>query len=50
MFLLENSIVIWNIATKDALCGSQACLNSVGPVYALTFSRGCDDIVVTAGK
>lgn len=46
----DNSIVIWNIATKDALCGSQACLNSVGPVYALTFSRGCDDIVVTAGK
>lgn len=44
------SVVIWDVAQKEALCGSQAAMQSAGPVYTLAFSRTRDDILVTGGE
>jgi len=47
---LVHSVVIWDIARKEAVCGSQAAMQSAGPVYTLAFSRHRDDILVTGGE
>ena len=47
---LCRSVVIWDIAGKEAVCGSQAAMTSAGPVYALTFCRNRDDIFITGGE
>ena len=47
---LVCSVVIWDIARKEAVCGSQAAMQSAGPVYTLAFSRHRDDILVTGGE
>lgn len=44
------SVVIWNLETKDALCGSPAAMQSVGPAYCLAFANSRDDLFVTGGK
>ena len=44
------SVVIWDIAQKEAVCGSQAAMQSAGPVYTLAFSKTRDDILVTGGE
>ena len=47
---LHCSVVIWDIARKEAVCGSQAAMTSAGPVYALAFCQNRDDIFVTGGE
>jgi hypothetical protein len=44
------SVVIWDIAGKEAICGSQASMQSAGPVYALAFCKCSDDLLVTGGE
>lgn len=44
------SVVIWDIAGKEAICGSQAAMQSAGPVYALAFCKCSDDLLVTGGE
>ncbi len=45
-----SSIVIWDIANKEAVCGSLASMQSTGPVLSLSFSKTRDDLLVTGGK
>ena len=47
---LPCSVVIWDLEKKEAVCGSQAAMQSTGPVYTLSFSRCRDDILVTGGE
>ena len=44
------SVVIWDIAKKEAVCGSQAAMQSAGTVYALAFCSCRDDVFVTGGE
>ena len=44
------SVVIWDLDKKEAVCGSQAAMQSAGPVYALAFCKTRDDLFVTGGK
>lgn len=44
------SVVIWDVERKEAVCGSQAAMQSAGPVYALAFCHQRDDIFVTGGE
>ena len=44
------SVVIWDLEKKEAVCGSQAAMQSAGPVYALAFCNTRDDLFVTGGK
>ena len=48
--LFWSSVVIWDLARKEALCGSPACMQSAGPVYALAYSRHDDNVFVTGGE
>lgn len=48
--LMSPSVVIWNLETRDALCGSPAAMQSVGPAYCLAFANSRDDLFVTGGK
>lgn len=48
--LFLSSVVIWDLARKEALCGSPACMQSAGPVYALAYSRHDDNVFVTGGE
>lgn len=42
--------MIWDLDKKEAVCGSQAAMQSAGPVYALAFCKTRDDLFVTGGK
>lgn len=44
------SVVIWDLDKKEAVCGSQAAMQSAGPVYALAYCNTRDDLFVTGGK
>lgn len=44
------SVVLWNVAAKDALCGSPAQLESSGITYCLACASTTDDMFVTAGR
>jgi WD40 repeat protein len=46
----DNSVVIWDLEKKEAVCGSQAAMQSAGPVYALAFCNTRDDLFVTGGN
>jgi hypothetical protein len=43
-------VVIWDLEKKEAVCGSQAAMQSAGPVYALAFCNTRDDLFVTGGN
>ncbi|XP_003466261.1 cilia- and flagella-associated protein 52 isoform X1 [Cavia porcellus] len=46
----DGSVVVWNIAKRDAICGSPAAGLNVGNATSLVFSRCRDEIFVTAGN
>lgn len=46
----DGSIVIWNLSTGDALCGSPATMQSAGPAYAIAFANKSDYLFVTGGE
>ena len=50
MWCILCSVVIWDVGAKEAVCGSQAAMQSAGPVYALAFSKQRDDMFVTGGE
>ncbi|XP_065900088.1 cilia- and flagella-associated protein 52-like [Dysidea avara] len=45
----DGSVVIWNLSTGDALCGSPATMQSAGPAYAIAFANQTDYLFVTGG-
>ena len=44
------SVVVWNVATGDAICGSPAQVNSAGMTHTVCYANNSDDIFVTGGK
>ena len=48
--MLLCSVVLWNVAAKDAVCGAPAQLASSGITYCLACANTTDDMFVTAGR
>ncbi|XP_070842614.1 cilia- and flagella-associated protein 52 [Chaetodon trifascialis] len=46
----DGSIVVWNIETKQAICGSPASAHSAGHCLTLQYSNTNDNIFVSAGS
>ncbi|XP_076585608.1 cilia- and flagella-associated protein 52 [Chaetodon auriga] len=46
----DGSIVVWNIETKQAICGSPASAHSAGHCLTVQYSNTNDDIFVSAGS
>lgn len=46
----DGSIVVWNIETKQAICGSPATAHSAGHCLTVKYSNNNDDIFVSAGS
>ncbi|XP_023119492.2 cilia- and flagella-associated protein 52 [Amphiprion ocellaris] len=46
----DGSIVVWNIETKQAICGSPASAQSSGHCLAVQYSNTNDNIFVSAGS
>jgi len=44
------SVVLWNVAAKDAVCGAPAQLSSSGVTYCLVCASTTDDMFFTAGR
>ncbi|KAE8299976.1 Cilia- and flagella-associated protein 52 [Larimichthys crocea] len=45
----DGSIVVWNIETKQAICGSPASAHSAGHCLTVQYSNKSDNIFVSAG-
>jgi len=50
MLWLSHSVVLWNIATREAVCGSPAQALSSGLTHAVAYSNTSDDVFITGGK
>lgn len=46
----DNSVVIWDIAKKEAICGSPAAVPSSGTSYVVAFSNNNDELFITGGN
>ncbi len=46
----DGSVVVWNVQTKESICGSPAQHKSAGITYCMSASRDNDNIFFTAGK
>jgi WD40 repeat protein len=46
----DGSVVVWNIAKKEAVCGSPAQAPSSGLTHTLVFANTSDDVFITGGK
>ncbi|XP_040002549.1 cilia- and flagella-associated protein 52 isoform X1 [Xiphias gladius] len=46
----DGSIVVWNIETKQAICGSPASAHSAGHCLTVQYSNTDDNIFVSAGS
>ncbi|XP_075256467.1 cilia- and flagella-associated protein 52-like [Convolutriloba macropyga] len=45
----DRSVVVWDLETKEAICGSAAALASAGLVTCLKYSNKDDDTFITGG-
>jgi len=46
----DGSVVIWDVAKKEAICGAPAAVLSAGTSYCVAFANGSNDIFVTGGN
>ncbi|KAK1163716.1 cilia- and flagella-associated protein 52-like [Acipenser oxyrinchus oxyrinchus] len=46
----DGSVVVWNVAKGEAVCGSPASAPSAGNCLTVKFSNNNDDIFITAGS
>ncbi|KAM6971925.1 cilia- and flagella-associated protein 52 [Aplochiton taeniatus] len=46
----DGSIVVWNIESKEAICGSPASAHSAGHCLTIKYSNHNDDLFVSAGN
>ena len=46
----DNSVVIWNLQKKEAICGAPAAVPSSGTSYVVAFSNNNDELFVTGGN
>lgn len=47
---VNYSVVVWNIETKQAICGSPAQVKSAGCTYTVAYANCNDYIFATGGK
>jgi WD40 repeat protein len=45
----DRSVVVWDLETNEAICGSTAALASSGHVTCLTYSHHDDNVFITGG-
>nr|CAB3267684.1 WD repeat-containing protein 16-like [Phallusia mammillata] len=45
----DNSVVVWNLQTAEAVCGSPAAVQSAGTTFTVKYASNSDDLFVTAG-
>jgi hypothetical protein len=48
--IIKKSIVVWNVATKEPICGSPAQHKSAGVTYCLAASSDNDNSFYSAGR
>ena len=48
--LFTTRLVVWDLETKEPVCGCAAAMTSAGMVHALAFSKCRDDIILTGGE
>nr|XP_033817632.1 cilia- and flagella-associated protein 52 [Geotrypetes seraphini]XP_033817633.1 cilia- and flagella-associated protein 52 [Geotrypetes seraphini]XP_033817634.1 cilia- and flagella-associated protein 52 [Geotrypetes seraphini]XP_033817635.1 cilia- and flagella-associated protein 52 [Geotrypetes seraphini] len=46
----DGSVILWNVAKREAICGSPASPVSVGNAMTVAFSRKTDEVFMTAGQ
>ncbi|KAM3922864.1 cilia- and flagella-associated protein 52 [Leptodactylus fuscus] len=46
----DGSVVLWNMATREAICGSPASSLSAGHALTVTFINNSDDLFITGGN
>lgn len=46
----DGSVVIWNMADGNAICGDQAQVKSAGNTLCICFSKKSDNVFVTGGE
>jgi len=46
----DGSIVVWNLASKEAICGSPAQVQSAGLTHTIAFANNSDECFVTGGS
>lgn len=49
-YFTKNSVVVWNVQTKESICGSPAQHKSAGITFCLCASRDNDNMFFTGGK
>lgn len=45
----DGSVVVWNLAKKEAICGNEAQAKSAGTAKCLVYANHSDNLFVTAG-
>jgi len=46
----DGSVVVWNVARKEAICGSPAQVESAGVTHCVAFANNDEFLFVTGGK
>jgi WD40 repeat protein len=46
----DGSIVVWNVATREPICGSPAQHKSAGITHCISASRNNENLFFTAGQ
>ncbi|XP_071968734.1 cilia- and flagella-associated protein 52 [Engystomops pustulosus] len=46
----DGSVVLWDVATREAICGSPASSLSAGHALTVSFTNNSDDIFITGGN
>lgn len=46
----DNSVVIWDLQRKEAICGAPAAVPSSGTSYVVAYSNNSDELFVTGGN
>ncbi|XP_028829346.1 cilia- and flagella-associated protein 52 isoform X2 [Denticeps clupeoides] len=45
----DGSIIVWNVESREAICGSPASAHSTGHCYTIAYSNQSDSIFISAG-
>ncbi|XP_069606735.1 cilia- and flagella-associated protein 52 [Ranitomeya imitator] len=46
----DGSVILWNVATREAICGSPASSLSAGHALTVTFINNSEDMFITGGN
>ena len=46
----DGAVVVWNVARKEAICGSPAQVESAGVTHCVAYANNDENLFVTGGK